>query len=103
MVLKICISDGESVIVDGFDKITFYNELPIPEVVKSGYSWRKDSFFDLLNGLAKYRFIEIKRHDNKDNLEYQNHSFAFKNENFKENNPLILQTSCITTIIDMYN
>lgn len=103
MVLNICISDGSEIIVDGFDKISFYNEIPVPEVTHSGYSWQKDFYNDLLNNLCKYRFISITRNDIDDELKYRNHSFAFRNKTITKNKPLILRTSVITTIIDMYN
>lgn len=103
MVLKICISDGSEVIVDGFDDIAFYNEVPNIEVTHSGYTWQKDYYYDLLNNLAKYKFISIERHDSNDRLEYRKQSFAFKTNHFEGNKPLFLQTSCITTINDMYS
>ncbi|MGW6384549.1 hypothetical protein [Peribacillus butanolivorans] len=103
MVLKVCISDGSEIIVDGFDEISFYNELPNIDVSHSGYSWQRESYNELLNNLIIYNFISIKRHDSKDRLEYRNHTFAFKNSNFQGNVPLTLQTKSVTTIIDMYN
>lgn len=103
MVLQVCISDGSEIIIDGFDKISFYNELPSVEVTQSGYSWQRDSYDDLLNNLSKYNFMEVSRHDNNDELKYRDYSFAFKNQHFSKNKPLILTTSSITTIIDMYN
>jgi len=103
MVLNICISDGSDIVVDGFDKIAFYNIIPNIEVTRSGYSWRKDYYEELLSNLAKYKFISIERHDSNHGLEYRKHSFAFKNSHFEGNKPLILQTCCITTIIDRYN
>lgn len=103
MVLNICISDGSETIVDGFDKISFYNELPIPEVTHSGYSWQRDFYNDLLNNTYKYKFISITRNDVNDELKYRDHSFAFRNKAITKNEPLILKTSSITTIIGMYN
>lgn len=102
MVLNICISDGSEIIVDGFDKISFYTTLPEADITQSGYSWRNNHYNELLNNLTKYNFIGVKRHDNKDTLEYRNHSYAYKNTHFEDNEPLILRTNCITTIIDMY-
>ncbi|MDC7770344.1 hypothetical protein POL88_15560 [Priestia megaterium] len=102
MVLKVCISDGSEIIIDGFDKIAFHNELPNPDISHSGYSWQKDYYYELLNNLVKYNFISIQRNDPKDKLEYRNHAFAFENTNFNSNNPLILRTNCISTIINMY-
>lgn len=103
MVLQVCISDGSEIIIDGFDEISFYNELPNAEVTQSGYSWQRNNYNDLLNNLRSYNFIEISRHDNIDELKYREHSFAFKNQHFSKNKPLILTTNSITTIIDMYN
>lgn len=102
MVLKICITDGSEIIIDGYDEISFSNELPNVEVTNSGYSWREDFYLELLNSLIEYNFISIKRHDPKDRLEYREHSYAFENEHFEKNLPLILQTKSISTIIDMY-
>ncbi|MDQ0268922.1 hypothetical protein [Cytobacillus purgationiresistens] len=102
MVLNICISDGLEIIVDGFDDISFYNEIPNIEVTHSGYSWQKDYYNELMNNLTRYKFIGIERNDSSHKMEYRTHSFAFKNTNFEGNKPLILQTNCITTIIDMY-
>ncbi|WP_107897952.1 hypothetical protein [Lysinibacillus mangiferihumi] len=103
MVLKICISDGSEIIVDGFDDISFYNEIPNIEVTHSGYSWQKDYYYELLNNLSRFKFIAIERHDSNHRMEYKNHTFAFKNDNFEGNKPLFLQTSCITTVVDMYS
>lgn len=103
MVLNICVSDGSEIIVDGFDEISFYSELPNAEITRNGYSWQKDYYNDLLNNLSAYNLIEISRHDPKDGLEYRGHSFAFENQHFSKSKPLILKTNSITTIVDMYN
>lgn len=103
MVLKICICDNSEIIIDGFDDISFYNEIPEAEVTHSGYSWQKDYYHELLNNLSTFKFIAIKRSDSNHAMAYRNHSFAFKNANFEGNKPLYLQTNCITTIIDMYS
>lgn len=100
--LNICIADGSEILIDGFDEISFYNELPNAEVTESGYSWQGDHD-GLLNNLHKYNFIGISRHDPKDNLEYRSHSFAFQNQNFTKNERLVLRTNCVTTIINMYD
>lgn len=102
MVLNICISDGSEIIIDGFDTISFYNELPDVSVSYSGYSWRNDFYNDLMNNLCKFNFIGITRKSPSDILEYREHSFAFQNQNFTKNETLILRTNCISTIIDMY-
>lgn len=99
IVLNICISDGSEILVDGFDEISFYNEVPNSEIEHSGYSWEKDYYYELLNALSTYNFIGIKRNDNKDVLDYRDHSFAFRNEQFRKNETLYLNTSTITTII----
>lgn len=103
MVLKICVSDGTDIIVDGFDEISFYNELPVAETTYGGYSWQRDYYNDLMNNLCKFNFIGISRKDDNDELKYRGHSFAFRNKHFNKNETLILMTNCITTIIDMYN
>jgi len=103
IVLKICISDGHEIIVDGFDEISFYKELPDAEINRSGYSWQKDFYNDLLNNLFAYNLMKISRHDTKDELNYRDHSFVFENQHFSKSKPLILTTNSITTIIDMYN
>lgn len=102
-VLSVCISDGSEIVIDGFDEISFYNEISTKEVSNSGYSWQRDFYHDLLNNLSKFNFISIKRSDAAHKLEYRNHAYAFHNQNFSENKPIYLQTNCITTIIDMYN
>lgn len=103
MVLKVCISDGSEIIVDGFDEISFYNELPYEDVTHSGYTWQKDYYNELLNNLRTFNFISVKRNDPAHKMEYRKHTFAFKNSHFEGNKPLILQTNCITTIVDMYS
>lgn len=103
MVLKICVNDGEEIIIDGFDTIEFYNQLPNAEVENSGYTWQRDLYHSLLNNLEEYKFIGVIRNDSKDDLSYRNHSFAFNNGTFDKNETLYLRTSCITTIIDLYN
>lgn len=103
MVLNVCVSDGSEIIVDGFDKISFYNELPIAEVTHSGYSWQRNFYNDLLNNLCKFNFISVTRNDVNDELKYRDHSLAFRNKATTKNEPLILMTSSITTIINMYN
>lgn len=101
IVLKICVSDGSEILVDGFDEISFHNQLPYTDLADSGYSWRKNHD-DLLNCLTKYNFIKLLRHEEKNDLEYKNHIFAFTNQNVSKNVPLTLTTNSITTIIDMY-
>lgn len=103
MVLKICISDGNTIIIDGFDEISFYNKLPIAEITRSGYSWQKDHYNELMNKLCAFNFIGISRHEPKNELSYQKHSFAFQNEDFSSNKTMFLRTNCITTIINMYD
>ena len=76
IVLNICISDGSEILVDGFDEISFYNEVPNSEIEHSGYSWEKDYYYELLNALSTYNFIGIKRNDDKDVLDYKDHSFV---------------------------
>lgn len=39
MILKICIADGTSIVIDGFDIISMYTSIPNVEVEHSGYSW----------------------------------------------------------------
>jgi hypothetical protein len=102
MVLEICVSDGSGIIIDGFDEISFYNDLPNVEITHSGYSWQRDFYYELLNNLSKYKFIGVNRKDPNDELKYRNYSYAFKNSHFEGNRPLLLQTNCITTIVDMY-
>jgi len=101
MVLKVCIADGSEVILDGFDTLSFYNDLPAVEVSKSCYSWQKDHYLELLNGLGKFKFLGIERNDSNHTMEYRNHSYAFKNSHFEGNEPFYLNTSTITTIINM--
>lgn len=101
MVLKICIADGSEVILDGFDKLSFYNELPRVEASKSCYSWQREHYLELLNNLSKYKFLGIERNDSNHRMEYRQHSFAFKNSEFEGNEPFYLTTSTITTIINM--
>lgn len=103
MTLKLCISDGSEIIIDGFDEIYFYSELPIIKEKISGYAGQRESYDKLMNNLCKYNFIGILRNNPNDELEYRNHSFAFKNKDFTKNETLILRTSSITTVIDMYN
>ncbi|KRN62743.1 hypothetical protein [Carnobacterium maltaromaticum] len=98
IVLSICVSDGSNIEVDGFDELYFSNELPQSEISRNAYSWGNDYYFDLLNGLAKYSFISVKRHDPIDRLEYHDHVYAFLNEKFEQNQPIHLKTSAITTI-----
>ncbi|MGX7596332.1 hypothetical protein ACWNS2_13955 [Planococcus plakortidis] len=101
IVLKICINDGSEIIIDGFDKISFYTRIPNVALTQSGYSWRNDHFEQLLNSLVEYNFIGISRNDPADELRYQNHPFAYQNKHFTANDVLILQTNCVTTIIDL--
>ncbi len=58
---------------------------------------------EILNAVVENKFLIFDRHDEKDSLEYRDHSFAFRNEITEKNQPLILTTQSITTIIDMYN
>jgi hypothetical protein len=102
MVLKVCVSDGSEIIIDGFDEISFHNEYPETAIVHSGYTWNQDYYNELLNSLTLYKLISIKRHDSNHRMEYRDHAFAFRNANFEGNQPLLLQTCCITTIINMY-
>jgi hypothetical protein len=99
IVLNICISDGSEILVDGFDTLSFYNELPNLEIESIGYEWERNNYLDLLNNLKIYNFIGIQRSDPKDELVYRDHVFAFENDHAEKNSPIYLQTSSITTII----
>ncbi|MDT2427689.1 hypothetical protein [Enterococcus avium] len=100
--LNICINDGSEILVDGFDKISFSNNVLKKTCTNTGYSWQK-SYPEILNAVVENKFLIFDRHDEKDSLEYRDHSFAFRNEITEKNQPLILTTQSITTIIDMYN
>lgn len=102
MVLKVVINDGETIIVDGFDEIIFYDEYPYNCDKDSGYCWHRDRYEDLVNNLVKYNFIGIKRANPSDELKYRNLKFAFKNDNFEENKLLLLKTSSVNMIFKMY-
>lgn len=99
IVLNICLSDGSEIGVDGFDTISFHNEVQNIEIIDSGYTWERDLYLELLNNLAKYKFIGITRNDPKDDLVYREHHYAYRNEYSEKNKTLILQTSAVTTII----
>lgn len=96
----ICINDGSEILIDGFDKISFSNDATSKDITNSGYTWQR-SYPEILNSLAEYKFIIVDRHDTKDRLEYREHSYAFRNEITEKNEPLILTTQSITTIIGM--
>lgn len=99
--LKVCLVDGTDILVDGFDKLSFTNELPTAEITNSGYSWQKD-YDELLNNTDRYAFLTIQRSD-YDNLEYRQKSYVFKNSEFKSKKPFTFRTTAIVTIIDMYS
>lgn len=101
MVLEVCVNDGESIIIDGFDRIGFSNDANIIETDTSGYQFNK-TYPDILNSLVSYKFIHITRHDSADELKYRKTSFAYENSISKKNEPLILTTNSVTTIINMY-
>lgn len=104
---NIAFSDGSYISVDGFDKIYFYNEIPLVETTYTGYSLQKDKdvYYRALNDLATHAFIGIKRNDNDNRLDYAGKAYAFKNyypeqnDIIEENEILFLQTNTITTIV----
>ena len=98
MVLKIHISDGSEIIVNGCDQIYFYNLIPYNEMVHSGYSWKKDYYRELMTHLMKYKFIAIVRKHSSDGMENFNPQFAFLDANSESNKPLILQTNRVIKI-----
>lgn len=100
--LSICVNDGTDILVDGFDEIAFSNDATTPNQKDSGYNWQR-SYPDILNVLADNKFLIFTRHDVNHGLEYREHSFAFSNSISENNQPLILTTQSITTIINMYS
>ncbi|WP_271005901.1 hypothetical protein [Listeria seeligeri] len=103
MVLIICISDGTSIVIDGFDIVSMYTSIPGVEVEHSGYTWRENYYYDLLNYLNEYKYIGVKRNNCNEELKYRNHDYTYQDGDFKHNTPLFLKTSNIITIIDMYD
>lgn len=99
-VLNVCIADGKEIEIDGADEISFYNEIPELEVRDTAYNWHKGNYHALLNHLAKYAFIGIKRGDSSHVLEYGGSQYAFSGR-FEKNTELFLKTSGITTITDI--
>lgn len=95
---EICFSDGESVVVDGFDKLTFYNDLNDVGKSATGYHWQRNHG-DLMNCLVENKLFSLQRANDNDELSYRNNSFAFNNGTFSQNEPLIMTTNAVTTIV----
>lgn len=99
-------TDGTHLALDGYDIITFFNEVPEVEEYYTGYNLqqKEDVYYRVLNNLKTYPFVGIKRKDNSDRLEFAGKVYAFKNyyndgeDIIEENDTLYLQTSAITTI-----
>ena len=52
-----------------------------------------------MNCLVDNKLFSLKRKNNIDELAYKEHTFAFNNGTLSENEPLIMTTNAVTTII----
>lgn len=96
--LTLCLVDGTDIILDGFDTLGFSNDFPAIDISYDAYDWCEKYYDSLICNLGKYAIVSIKRHSNSDKLKYRDHSYAYQNENFEHNEPLLLRTSSIVTI-----
>lgn len=98
-------TDGTHIALDGFDIITFLNEIPYAEKTYTGYDLQRDEdlYFEVLNNLKTYHFVGIKRKDNNDRLEFAGKVYAYKNYHnggkdiIEENDTLYIQSSAVST------
>ncbi|WP_301420237.1 hypothetical protein [Mammaliicoccus lentus] len=99
-------NDGTYLALDGWDEISFYNNVPNIEKTYSGYDLQREQvvYYEALNNLNEYNFIGIRRKHPSDELEFAGKKFAFEHY-YNEgkdvdqlNETLYLQTSAITTI-----
>ncbi|MBE7354948.1 hypothetical protein INS17_00190 [Staphylococcus haemolyticus] len=105
-VLNIGLNSGDYIALDGFDEISFYNEIPNEEWSCSGYEiQRKEmAYYNALNGLAEYNFIGIKREDTNNDLQFLEKPYVYEHyyknidKTDSKNEILYLKTSSISTI-----
>lgn len=99
-------TSGEHLVLDGWDEISFLNEVPYIEATYDGYDLQKDElvYYEVLNKLKEHNFVGIRRKDPSDKLDFAGKVYAFEhyyNEGKdvnQRNEYLYVQTSAISTI-----
>ncbi|UNP84976.1 hypothetical protein MNZ23_06880 [Staphylococcus equorum] len=103
---NIVFTSGESLTLDGWDEISFLDEVPYIKKTYDGYDLQNDEvvYYEVLNNLTEHKFVGIKRKDPSDEMDFGGKIYAFeqyRNEGKdieQRNEYLYVQTSAICTI-----